>query len=161
MMRGIVHNAATTSERFDTGKGVSFVAPPGWTLYSSIPADFYEESLTSVVQYNDTNGDANYMLQHMRNRAQAFSGNVKVMNNAFEQNNSGRMLQQQAVEIGGHSGLYQRWRLTAEDGTTRALVAFYITHGDHLWFSFSSTSADNEDWLFDVNKQTWQSFKFY
>ncbi len=161
MMRGVVHNDSKAAERYDTGKGVSFVPPQGWTLHSSIPPDFYEESLTEVVSYYDTQSDSNYRLQHMRNGAQAFAGNVDVMNKAFTNNNGGTMLQQQAIEVDGHNGLYQRWRVTTEDGTQKTLVAFYITHGGHLWFSFSAAPIEQEALLFEVNQRTWNTFKFY
>ncbi len=161
MMRGIVPNASKNVERYDTGKGVSLIPPAGWVLEMSIPADYYDESLTNVLTYIDSRSESGYLLYHLRNGASEFAAQVKNTNEGIESGSQGRMIQQHTVEVDGRSGLYQRWHVKLEDGTPRILIAFYVKHSGHLWVSYSSSNLDQESWLLEVNQRIWKTFKFY
>lgn len=162
LMRGVSSqsNASSSGERFDTGKGVSFIPPRGWTLFSSVPADFYEESLTRVAEFHDSQNNSTLTVSQMRHGQDAFVANVKILRESFEAA-GGQLVQQQAVEIDGRSGLFQRWRMPEEGKPPHAALAFYIKHGGHMWLMISTAPIDREDWILEVNQAVWNSIDFY
>lgn len=161
LMRGNTLVVEKTDARHDTGKGVSLVPPAGWYLHSSVPADYWEESLTTTAEFYDANSDTKLNVHVMRWGANKFVANVNVMNGSLS-DQGGTMIQQQALELDdGRSALYQRWRMPTPDGHERAALAFYVKHGDDMWILLSSTDLERADWLLRVNREVWGSLLFY